>query len=376
MKFIPKTLLKAVVISSLATSALSLTQLQAQDATAEISNLTVGSDAPALEGITWIQGDPIKSLDEKGKVYMLELWATWCGPCVQIIPHVNEWDQKYKSKGLVVIGMNVFEDDIETVKKFVESQGDAMSYRVAFSGGQGSPFESNWLRPAGIQGIPHALLIKDGKIIFKGHPGGLDDTTIESMLAGDFDAAKFAAEAAETEKSEAELREKITPLFEAQDWDGIIAVAEKLDDSNPAKLQLTLTAVSQKSDWDALSKIRADIATDPDSLLTVTAVDENAALGMKTGKGAKEYATLALEDQSAIEGPVEQQIPSLIAKARLQFLSGDTESSAKTIAQAKELAAKVEDPQFKTQVDLILPAIETSMKDGKFPSIQEVMQGQ
>ncbi|MFC5049836.1 TlpA family protein disulfide reductase [Rubritalea spongiae] len=376
MTFTPKNLLRAIVVTTLTTSALTLTPVQAQEATAELKKLGVGSTAPALEGITWIQGEPIKSLDEKGKVYMLELWATWCGPCIQIIPHVNDWHQKYQSKGLEIVGMNVFEDKIDTVKEFVKSQGDNMSYRVAFSGGKGSKFETNWLIPAGIQSIPHALLIKDGKIIFKGHPGSLNDSTIESMLSDDFDAEKFAQEAAGKEAAQNALREKLAPLFQSKDWDGIIEVAESLEDSDPTKVQLMLTAVIQKADWKKLSELRATTSDNAESPIDASAIDKEAALNMPAGDGSKEYATLALKKMPAIEGQTEQQIPATIAKARLQFLSGDSASAKQTIAQTKELAEKVSNQQFKTQIDQILPAIEKSLAEDKFPSLQELLQGQ
>lgn len=376
MKMLPEPLLKALVITALTTSAFTLSSTHAQEATNAAPSLAVGSAIPALEGITWIQGEPIEALNAKGKVYMLELWATWCGPCVQIIPHVNEWHQKYQAKGLEIVGMNVFEDDIDTVKSFVTAQGENMSYRVAFSGGKGSKFETNWLRPAGIESIPHALLLKDGKIIFKGHPGMLKEETLEAMLGDDFDAEKYAAEIAAEEKKEQELRDKVTPLFQAQDWDGIIKLAEELDDSNPAKLQLMLTAVSQKADWKALAAIREKVASDTESAIPTSAIDENAALGMAAGEGAKEYAVLALKDMPAVEGAAEQQVPALIAKARLQFLAEGADPAKSTLAQVKELSQKIENPQFKAQIDQLIPAIQKALKDNSFPSLQELMQGQ
>src|SRR5687768_4785612 len=86
-------------------------------------SLKVGDPAPKLQVDKWVKGEPIKEL-EKGKVYVLECWATWCGPCVQAIPHVTELQKKYKDKGLVVIGMNVWENDVKEVEPFVKKMGD------------------------------------------------------------------------------------------------------------------------------------------------------------------------------------------------------------------------------------------------------------
>jgi thiol-disulfide isomerase/thioredoxin len=376
MKSLPKSFLKIATSVTITCSSLTTSFTLAQETTEPSITLNTGSLAPAFEGIDWIQGEPIQSLDEKGKVYMLELWATWCGPCIQIIPHIDAWHKKYQDKGLEIIGLNIFEDNLDTVKAFVKAQGEQMNYRVAFSGGRGSAFEKNWLIPAGIQSIPHALLIKDGKIIFKNHPGMLDEATLESMLSDDFDAEKYAAELAAKEKEEQALRAKVTPLFEAQDWDGIIKVAQELKDENPAKLQLLLTAVNAKSDWKALTEIRAEVVNSPNSPIPAEEIDKNAALGMKAGEGAEEYALTALKESSVIDGAIEQQIPALIARARLQFLSGDKASAEKSMMEIKQLSYEVTHPQFKAQLNILIPAIETALRGNQFPSLQEILQSQ
>ena len=98
---------------------------------AAADTLKVGDPAPKLDVGEWVQGGPIKDL-EKGKAYLVEFWATWCGPCRVSIPHLNEIHTKYKGKDLVVIGQNVWERDEKQVKPFVEKMGEKMTYPVAF----------------------------------------------------------------------------------------------------------------------------------------------------------------------------------------------------------------------------------------------------
>ena len=64
-----------------------------------------GKPMPALADLSeWLNGE-VKPADLKGKVVVLDFYATWCGPCMAAIPHNNELLQKYKDKGLVLVGI-------------------------------------------------------------------------------------------------------------------------------------------------------------------------------------------------------------------------------------------------------------------------------
>jgi thiol-disulfide isomerase/thioredoxin len=64
----------------------------------------LGKPLPAVELSGWINGE-VKPEDMKGKVVVIDVWATWCGPCIAAIPHNNELSAKYKDKGLIVLGV-------------------------------------------------------------------------------------------------------------------------------------------------------------------------------------------------------------------------------------------------------------------------------
>src|SRR5689334_7645026 len=68
-------------------------------------NLMQGKPAPALALKDWINSKPLGADDLKGKIVVLDFWATWCSPCIASIPHNNELVKKYAGKGVVFIGV-------------------------------------------------------------------------------------------------------------------------------------------------------------------------------------------------------------------------------------------------------------------------------
>ncbi len=143
---------------------------------AESATLMVGHAAPKLQVSKWAQGEPVKDF-ERDKAYIVEFWATWCGPCVATIPHVNDLHTKFKDKGLVVIGQNVWENDTSKVEPFIKKMGEKMTYRVALDSMEGSEkgkMAETWMMAAGQNGIPAAFVVdKQGKIAWIGHPNSL-----------------------------------------------------------------------------------------------------------------------------------------------------------------------------------------------------------
>ena len=134
-----------------------LVSVSAAQETKTEAKLVPGSDVSlsAIKAANWIQGEGPTAF-EPGKVYVFECWATWCPPCIALIPHVNELHKKYHDKGLRVHGMS-WENETEKVKKFVKGRGEGMSYPIGIAV-EGSPFEKEFLTAAGVESIPHAFV--------------------------------------------------------------------------------------------------------------------------------------------------------------------------------------------------------------------------
>ena len=108
--------------------------------------------------LTDLNGHEVASADLKGKVVVLDFWATWCVPCIGEIPGYIELQKKYGPQGLVIVGVSVDQKKPEYVKKFVQAKG--MNYTVAMADDSiGDAF-------GGLDAIPTTFLInREGRIV-------------------------------------------------------------------------------------------------------------------------------------------------------------------------------------------------------------------
>jgi len=137
----------------------------------------VGSTLPPVELENFTQTDARSYDDLVGRAVLLEFFAHWCGPCSAQVPHLNELRQEYGGKGLSILGVTAEEQEVTEAwaKKHRPAYGYAYDPKRALS------------RHFGIRGIPYAVLVDPaGTVVWRGHPGSLDEATIEAALAGAF----------------------------------------------------------------------------------------------------------------------------------------------------------------------------------------------
>ncbi len=136
-----------------------------------------GKPAPKFEVGTWLTGS---EPSRKGKVVLIDFWATWCPPCRELIPELNGYQQKF-GKDLVVIGVS--DESADVVKSFMAKT--KMNYNVAVDP---KGHMSGYL---GVKGIPHVIVITpDGIVRWQGFPLGEEDRLTEDKLSQIIKASK------------------------------------------------------------------------------------------------------------------------------------------------------------------------------------------
>jgi thiol-disulfide isomerase/thioredoxin len=143
---------------------------------AKASAPKVGEAPPPVAAQAWLnwKGKEPPSLESlRGKVVVVEFWATWCGPCVAGIPHLNELQAKHEKEGLVILSLT--DQSKPHVEEFAAKR--EMKYTIGVKSETGDAY--------GVSGIPHAFIVgRDGKLRWAGHPAEKEfDTQVAAALA-------------------------------------------------------------------------------------------------------------------------------------------------------------------------------------------------
>lgn len=120
----------------------------------------VGSKMPEYSAM-WLDGSKFELAKHRDKVVLLNVWATWCGPCRYEIPELQEIHEKHAPRGFEVIGVSVDESGVDAVKEFVKEQ-KKMSYPVALDA------EGKIANILQTSVLPTTVLIdRNGRIVWK-----------------------------------------------------------------------------------------------------------------------------------------------------------------------------------------------------------------
>ncbi len=160
--------------------------------------LKIGDPAPAIKVQTWLRGQPVTQF-EKGKVYVLDFWATWCGGCIMSFPHISGIAEKYKDR--VSFSSIDTKEDIEgkvdalaKVKEFLPSAwGQQLKLNVAVDGDSGAMWDG-WIKPLRRVGLPTTFVIdQEGRIAWVDVNLDHLEWVLDQVLAKNWDIQKAAA---------------------------------------------------------------------------------------------------------------------------------------------------------------------------------------
>lgn len=134
----------------------------------------IGKPAGDLKVEKWFQGN-LASLDS-GKATLLVFWEVWCPHCKREVPKLTETFNKYNGQGLQMVGLTKMTRDVteDQVSSFIKDQ--KVAYPIAKE--EGDAMSQHF----GVRGIPAAAVVKDGKVVWRGHPARLTDDMIKSWL--------------------------------------------------------------------------------------------------------------------------------------------------------------------------------------------------
>ena len=169
--------------------------------------LCVGDPAPAFVVARWLRGEPRAAL-ERGKVHVVEFWATWCGPCIAGMPHLSRLQRELGPRGLQVIGVAPRPDewghDLSSIEALMARKGEELAYSIALDAEsdskdgyqgvfRGRTIES-WMGGARVGAMPIAFVIdREGTIAAIAPPLEIDGV-VRACLEGTWDRARAAKE--------------------------------------------------------------------------------------------------------------------------------------------------------------------------------------
>jgi thiol-disulfide isomerase/thioredoxin len=343
----------------------------------DMDMLTIGSKAPSIDIEHWMSdGDGkfkhIKDF-EKGKVYVVEFWATWCGPCIASMPHISKLQDDYAKRGVTVI--SVSDEDVETVQEFLERKTEdeektygELTKNYCLTTDPDKSVHEAYMQAAKQNGIPTAFIVgKKGLIEWIGHPMSMDET-LEQVVTDKWDRDSFAAEFKETQEI-AQIQTGIVRLLRKGDVDGAI---KKLDEalatlkSEGAKAQLKgmrTQMLMQTGDERAIEPLKEMIAQNKDNpevlnqlAWFVVQIKEREA-DKKIDKGLIEVAIEAAEMAIKADSDNGAVLDTL---AHLQHMNGDLDKAIETQTKAVKLA----DEQFKEDIESFLEELKEEKEKG------------
>ncbi|MEM1071225.1 MAG: redoxin family protein [Planctomycetota bacterium] len=322
---------------------------------AEDGVFRVGDAAPSISWVAWPQGEPRARLSD-GRVTVVDFWATWCGPCVQTMPHLSDLADAKADAGVDVIGVSIDTgpNSVSLVERFLEDRSEQVRFEVLVADGG---MRDRWFEAAGLSAIPTTMVIDgDGRLVWVGHPMATDrdgtptlERVVDEVVSGRFDLASVLeaaqreraaeaasmANAAEIESMQAQLGEAWASGDNGRVYeliDGIVA----LDPDQGVDLAIRKAEILLYEQGDAAGVIGyvrglADGAYSDDHATLMTL----ASLLSGSADPGEEGRSLAIELAQRVVAWHDGTDPSsLVVLAEAHFAAGETEEAIASVDAA------------------------------------------
>jgi thiol-disulfide isomerase/thioredoxin len=343
----------------------------------EKTMLTIGSKAPSLDIEHWMSDGEgkFKHINdfEPGKVYVVEFWATWCGPCIASMPHISKLQDDYAKRGVTVI--SVSDEDVDTVKEFLEKETDEeektygeLTKNYCLTTDPDKSVHEAYMEAANQNGIPTAFIVgKKGLVEWIGHPMSMDEV-LEKVVSDKWDRDSFAEEFKEIQELQ-QIQSSIVRLLRKGDVDGAI---EKLDE--------VLATVKSKGAKEQLKGMRTQLLMQTGDSRAIEPFKEMVAINQDNPEVLNQLAWFVVQirereeekkiDKGLIAVAIEAAEMAIKADsdngayfdtlAHLQYMNGDLDKAIETQTKAVEKA----DDQFKDDIQSFLDELKEEKEKG------------
>ncbi|MEM8756387.1 MAG: redoxin family protein [Planctomycetota bacterium] len=302
--------------------------------------LSVGDVAPPLSADQWFQGqarDAVRS----GRVTVVDFWATWCGPCIQAMPHLSELAETHGDDGLDVVAVSIDSgpDPAGLVERFLSTRSDITRFEVMLAD---APMRQRWFEAAGMTSIPTTMVVdQSGVLAWIGHPlegDGRGGLMLDRVALGLLDGSYDPSEAVNRERARAADAELavMNAAWQSNDLDAALGSIDRLlaidaaEYSDLALRKAEILLYELRRSEEAVEFIRQETGTRyaSDSLMR----QSFAALLSGTADPGEDGRALAVELAAGVAAESDgQDRAALLVLAEAHFAAGNTEEAIATM---------------------------------------------